>query len=364
MTCNASKQCINAPGETCETGSNDGRLPDNGMCNAPGWSFIPSNVPCEALETPTDVWNFQGDGTLVATDPGLAVPGTPPVQKVVNGYAVILATDVNIALSANISIVGGGGGPPLPVIIAATSTITIKGTLYGVGGNPAASIVPQYCMGSPGGVGGDAPACAVGGYAGGGGGGFGETGGTGSPCTTTATPGGSPGVFDSNTSLVPLRLGCRGGKGVGADAAGSTSYGGYGGAAIQLSAPNILIEGTIDVNGGGGSSGASGDGGGGGGTGGAILIEGSSGTIAGTARICANGGGGGGESNPGARGTCLLDIPTGGVDGGTQHGGNGGYGGIGPTAGNGGGGGGGGVGRIHISGVTTQTGAVVTPAAM
>jgi hypothetical protein len=206
------------------------------------------------------------------------------------------------------------------------------------------------------------------GGSGGGGGGFARAGAIGARVPTGGNDT-NGGPMNGNTSLIPLRGGCRGGNGGFANGTG-----GGGGGAIQLVAgASLVIEGLVTSPGGGGTgTDVGGGGGGGGGSGGAILLEATDVTIGGV--VTAQGGAGGegsrrttGFTGAGADGhtmdaTAAVCTP---VSSSGGKGGDGGAGGTVPGAGlqgtndttdaAGGGGGGGSVGRIHIGIDTTPT---------
>lgn len=150
-----------------------------------------------------------------------------------------------------------------PVILIATETISIAGTLRVKQGFAGGSVADATTM--------------LGGGEGGGAGG--KTGGGGSYCAKggagAGSMGGTSGNTYGNTSLVPLTAGSSGGG----------LYGGEGGGAIQLVAGvSIAISGIVTAPGGAGGPGS------GGGAGGSILIESPSVSLSGV--IAANGGGG------------------------------------------------------------------------
>ena len=257
-----------------------------------------------------------------------------------------------------------------PLVLAATGTITIDGTVSvssgfsaGAGSNHPGCTYPR------------APAVSAGGNGGGAGGTFGTAGGDGAF-------GGSDGAVGGMASAVvapdvnDVRGGCRGQAG----AATVPAPGGDGGGAVWIVSESEILVGArglvlaAGAGGGGGPINVVGGGGGGGGSGGLIGLGAPTVTVGGT--LAANGGAGGGgggdtgEGSPGNIGTNTLVGSTGGT-GGTGGGGRGGAGGVAGTTAqpgvdgeDGGGGGGGAVGVIWVVGTTVSTpaGSVITPA--
>ena len=360
LTCNADKLCVNGPGQTCDDSGDGGPPPDGTICS--GWEFAISNIS-RCLALPTTDWQVSGAITVTASRSPV-VPGATEVE-VIDGYVVIRAK--NVTISSMVTIESGNDGEMLPVIIAASETVTIDGVVEGM----PARFVHSHCSTMAAGLGEDSGACTMG-SGGGGGGGFGEIGARGGNCGDGALAG-SGGGDSGSIYLVPLRGGCPGGHGAGLLPMPG-GLGGAGGGAIQISARDLHISstGVIDMSGGpGGTTAARPEGGGGGGAGGAILLEAINGSING--KLCANGGSGGGEDVAGARGQCTYGPAIGATDpDGGKRGGDGGFG-I-PTGSvvdakpgvsqlSYGGGGGGGVGRIHISNNITPSGAIITPPA-
>ena len=192
--------------------------------------------------------------------------------------------------------------------IYCTTSATITGTLgaeglgyYGGGGGGArggtgGSADPGNTGNSPvaGGGGGGGSA----GLSTGGGGGGGAHGGDGNAQNYAYLKG----IAYGNAEMTVLYNGAGGGGGGGAHYEGDASggNGGYGGGALQLCAPTLVINGLINLPGSGGGGGgytasAGASGGGGGGGGGGCFIGTNS--LSGTGSINCNGGGGGGGAH-------------------------------------------------------------------
>jgi hypothetical protein len=254
----------------------------------------------------------------------------------------------------------------LPVIIIATGTIDILGTIAidpGISGgwvNPSG--MKTKGAGPGGGAAGDDNGMGAGGasYCGAGG-----KGGLSTQMGAT-TMQASPTAAYGSPTLVPLLAGSAGGL-------GGFGLGGLGGGALQLTAGtsfNLRASGVIKGGGGGGYFGGQAlkDSAGGGGSGGAVLIESQTATVDG--KIAVNGGGGG-QGNGGNGDDGAVDaIAKGGHNAHDTVGGDGSFG---PTINGTDGtnsatiaasGGGGGAGRIRInttSGVATITGTLSPP---
>lgn len=200
-------------------------------------------------------------------------------------------------------------------------------------------------------------------WAGAGGGGFGQPGGDGGDAAQSGRAGGAA---VGNSSLVPLRGGCRGGSVTTACTGNGCTFsgavGGLGGGAVQVISGTVILIGTQEAT---GAIEASGLGayhaqfspaGAGGGSGGGILLEAPRVSIASASGLSANGGSGSCEAQEGESGTFgETPAPGGHCSGVSGDGGNGGAGnsaaapGESATSDGLGGGGGGGVGRIRIN---------------
>jgi hypothetical protein len=214
----------------------------------------------------------------------------------------------------------------------------------GGGGNPGGSSGMDYCVsscsasapttactcGAPGsGPGGGARGeyCSQG--SGGGGGGHAATGQNGLANSAGTVPGGAGGAAYSSLEAGLLVPGSGGGSGAAAGAANAAGGGGGGGGgAVKITAPSIIVNGSILARGGNGGSsvndplgcGQEGDGGGGGGgSGGSIWLRAWTATIGASATVTAAGGSGGsggvatptgGSGGNGASGRVRIDANT------------------------------------------------------
>ena len=270
-----------------------------------------------------------------------------------------------------------------PLIIVATEDMHIAGTLHAGAVGPTDGLGANSAQCGAGGTG-ETQTVPPGGPSagtGGGGGGYGKVGASGAAVANSGggvRPGGSA---NGDPSMVPLRGGCRGGRGGHPASGQGGGPGGGGGGAIQLvAAQRIDVEagGVITAHGGGGQGASRNYAGGGGGSGGAIVLEAVDIDIAGA--VAANGGGGGegarggGRGNPGQDGRTDSDAVAVGGNAGAISGGDGGNGGAGTQAAGpgfpgindllragGSGGGGGSVGRVrllHHGGELSVTGTV------
>ncbi len=358
---------------------------DGGTCNTMGqcqptthaFPYVPSNFTEGqtagatsgdlSISCAVDV-NTQGpDGGAVLM--GACLPSQRPTTAVISQpggpEALLLVVNGNLSVTTNGSLTVHG---LRPLIIAVLGSATIEGPVVSTAGVDLGCASRTNLNGTAG----------NGGRGGGGGagGGFGAVGANGGPMQN----GGTGQAASGNQALVPLRGGCSGGTG-----ATTSTVGGNGGGALQISVVSTLtVNAPISANalGGGGAAGApafgNGNGGGGGGSGGALLFEANRFVITNTGGVFANGGGGGqGSGNtagaPGSPGR-LSTLAADGGSGMSNCGGKGGNGGAvtaTPTAGSpqtgglgcppsGGGGGGGSVGRIRFNAVEgcTISGAV------
>jgi hypothetical protein len=323
--------------------------------DAPGASCIVAGFDLCAHQQPNGPIHFEVDTTINTTLDCNVVLFNPTGGSV----CVIYASDLAVT-----STVRASGARPL--VLAATGTITIDGTLD----------VSSSAMIGVGAAAND-PSCAVtraaGAASGGGAGGsFRGKGGDGGNGTVSAGTAGLAG--DSVALPAVLRGGCR----------GSTSFGtaSSGGAVRVVASASLIVTTTGRVlanGGGGGSSGFDGIGGVAGASGGMIQLVAPSVAIHGV--VTANGGGGGEGTDmttngaPGIDGGPSSDRAPGGA-GMSAGGGDGGAGGAGTTltgangasptsATSGGGGGGGGVGYIAIDGDAIDTsGSTISPTAL
>jgi hypothetical protein len=271
---------------------------------------------------------------------------------------VIAGQSITIPASSQISVTGGR-----PLILLATSSITIAGTLDASSNErftgPAANTGPCQTDFE------DPANDRQGGGWGASFGGEGNSGGT--------SPNGIGGTAPSAAAVMTLTGGCPGGGGAGSVGGPDGGAPGRSGGAVALIASEaITVPGTINASGSGGGGGegglVNGGGGGGGGSGGMIVLDAT--RVSTSGRCFANGGGGGeggGSGNDdGARGggSGGPGMPGTGGSGGPRIGGDGGNGGFGITGAfggrngdsdfvivplvGGGGGGGGGVGVIKV----------------
>jgi hypothetical protein len=272
-----------------------------------------------------------------------------------------------------------------PLVIVATTTMTIDGTLTvgSVRGGPSGAGASTAACTAP-----APPQNDVEGSGGGAGGSFAGNGGDGGRGDLNNAPNGTadPGQHAlALATITTLRAGCGGGNG-GDGTTNGRGVGGAGGGAVYLIAGSeIQINGRVTAHGAGGTGGDYESGGGGGGSGGMIGLDALAVMVAGGAAVTANGGGGG-EGGAlltircisGSDGSTSGSRAAGGFqpnnDGGNNDGGNGG-----PSSGNngggtatngvtgtgdngGGGGGGGGAGFIYVKGTLTNGGTISPPA--
>ncbi len=306
----------------------------------PALYLVAGGEPGYSLDTMTGELSL--GGALEAT------VGTVVEQSDGSELFVVATQEFYISAGATLVVTGSR-----PVAIVATGLIQIEGSLS-VSANGATSGPTAQCDTGNGqehqGTGG-----------GGGGGGFVTLGGNGGvPDFDEWALGGA---IAQDDDLVPLRGGCRGGKGQ-----GSLGVSGGAGGALQLvSGTSITVLGVVEAAGGGGGGGTGiGEqgGGGGGGSGGAILLQAPLvDSDGGVLSVVGGGGGGGGGFTHGEPGRAI----TGGTGGtslmpGVGPGGRGGDAAFGDAMGGfgsntiteldlpagGGGGGGGGYGRIRI----------------
>ena len=363
-------------------------VPENVGPDGGGVRDVP-HLPASAETLGTDDLQL-GDITIDTTQ--LAIPNLPSgvtVDQVAQDpggpeLMVIHARDVQIAAGATVRIVGSR-----PLVILARR-ITVDGTLDasadldtpgGGGYGPA--------MGT--GAGGAGTHNGIDHDSGGGGGGFGTAAGAGGAAGTMA---GCASGATATAGLAGIAVGSdvlavlEGGSGGASGAMGTctTSNGGAGGGAVQLSAYETLtITGVIAAGGGGGLGGVfcntnDAGAGSGGGAGGAIYLDAP--MVMHGGLLAANGGGGGGggcgpggSGTPGGNGSADMTAAAGGQIGGScgAPGGAGAVGGTAPEPGvdnlcdGNGGGGGGAVGRIvahaqMVLGSGASTPALVTDA--
>jgi hypothetical protein len=364
-----------------------------------GMSFTSKLLGSVCLSTaPTTALSLSGSTTVNTAN----VPTGSCTQLVPQSggpaLCVLAGTTIDIAAGATLRAVGvnpigSTAAGTNPLVLIATQTITISGTLdvsshsnETVGGAPALGAGARTTAGCfATGVDGPAGSGSNGG-GGGAGGSFGTVGGLGGNGGNNNNTGhGSPTAAMAPTYLVG---GCPGGHG--GDGAGGLISGGAGGnpggAVYLLAGRSILVAGKLNASGAGGVGGVEGNnssgGGGGGGAGGLIVLEAPQVSV--TGAVFANGGGGGagagnigdGSDNgkPGSDPATALTVAPGG--GGTSGGGNGGAGAAGTTAavagnkggGNApesaGGGGGGAAGVIRVLGAPASSiGGTVSPPA-
>jgi hypothetical protein len=344
-----------------DTGSGSG---DASSCLGPaGWALCLTTPPTNQLVLPTTIDTKPTSSDCLSSPPASwSSAGQPDACMIVAA---------SITISSSVTVTGSR-----PLVLAATGSITVAGTLD----------VASYSLGAIGQKQGPAANSAscdaflsapiVGGpYGGGGAGGsFGTLGGRGGFGNgDPANAGSPPPAITSNPTT--LRGGCRGqdgGLGQSPIAMGANS----GGAVYVVAGTSIsfMPSSSINASGAGAYGGGQRSGGGGGGTGGMIALHAPSITVAsGGATLFANGGGassGGGSNQSGIAGAdpSMPTIPArGGTDAMMQNfGGDGFAGGIPATDGIGklnfgGGGGGGGGGYIMTS--SPLQGATVSPVA-
>ena len=377
-------------GQRCETISSgsycgaiaaetDGGTGDAPHDTAPGCFGIGLVHDVCLMPTPTADLTVGADRTV-----NTAMVGNGNCDEIIaqpgGGASLCLIAARTFAIASTARLTGVG---PNPLLLVATDTVTIDGTIDVASrlGAPEPGAGADTTCASPGG----ADATAIDGAGGGGAGGsFGTKGGNGGTGRTPnqATSGGA--AADAQTPTT-LRGGCAGGRGGDADGGGGDGVGGAGGGAVYLIAGgSITISGVINASGSGGAQGTDGQfasgGAGGGGSGGMIGLDAPSITVTGMVFANGGGGGGGGGDSPdrhgqaGATATLALVAAVGGP-GGNGGGGRGGDGsvldGAGATANNGtnpycgGGGGGGGAGVIRVYGVTPSSlGGMISPPAI
>lgn len=336
VTCLASAACT---GFQLSPAADDHTIDAPGI-GASGAPFCIKNALVTACVTtpPSQPVTLTG---AIATDPG-APTCAADVSADTSNVCVVAGTSITIAAGQTVSAHGAR-----PLVLLATDTITITGTLD----------VAGHLTGLPQPIGPAGTACngatlpTING--GGAGGSFGSKGGNGG----NDQQGGQGGI--AATAIVPTALigGCNGMTDN--TNSGFGTAGGAGGALALLSKNAIIVDGSVDASGGGGGGGSRGNGGGGGGgAGGMIVLDAQS--VTGGGNLFATGGGGGegaGRTN-GFNGADPPDPATtasGGI--GSSGGGNGGNGAATMSAGSGGassnlsaagGGGGGGRGVIRL----------------
>ncbi len=359
--------CGFSHGQLPDAGGGDGGGSDDAQACA--WSYTPTNFdPCK-LPAPVGLTVSTDDtiDTDATTLPKLAI-----VQSDGTTITVIHLSELSVSPLAMLTVNGTG------VVFAVDGTADIDGRITVVGGSDN----DTHCATSRGQTGTDSQ--DITGGAGGGGGGAaaddGADGGDGAGIDAGAK--GAKGA-KVQSSLSPLRGGCRGGNGGRVGTQGQAALGGRGGGALQISTnTKIAVAGMLDAAGRGGEGGTAAHvGGGGGGSGGGILLEGPEIELGFASRVCADGGSGGEgggvtvEGKDGERGACTSIAPARTATTQNSAGGGGGEGGflVTPagrpgevaTSSGGGGGGGGGVGWIVIkSPKLDNQGAAITPAAV
>jgi hypothetical protein len=364
-----------------------GMMMDAGVADAggvvdAGAFLLPSNVPLSTITNAPPFAHFDvGCNSTISLNPvGIQAnsllcspPALPPsvVVSQVGGPSLVVFVVDRLTIQPNVTLRFSGPADRVPVI-AVRGDATINGIL-----DVSAVQVIGTITAGPGGGGSFCPASAPGvqnGNASGGGqgGGFGRAGGNGGRGADSGGAGATGVVVNGTPTLVPLRGGCNGSRGGGANA---DRFGRAAGAVQVWARGQLVINGAVLAAGGfglwSGIGSSQGSGGGGGGSGGGILLEGTRVSIGSSAIVAANGGGGAegsslGGGNNGQAGTSGLNP----ANGGTGANDCGGFGGRGSartnvTAGNGeeggvqgacnfsdlggGGGGGGGMGRVRIN---------------
>ncbi len=348
----------------------------------------PDNAPgCYGTGLVHDVCNVMGASDLdIASNRTIntAMVGGSNCDSIIaqsgGGASLCLVTARSITIASNVKLNAIG---PNPLVLVATDTIAISGTLdvasHIAAMTPGAGAAPS--CGTNGGADGSGFEAAGGGGAGGS---FGTPGGNGGRGFRSSNNGSNPtpgGLALPSVAPTSLRGGCPGGDGGDADGGGGVGVGGAGGGAVYLIASAIDVTGVINASGAGGGQGKDGlnasGGAGGGGAGGFIGLDTPTLTISGA--IFANGGsgGGGGGDEPQFNGQPGKDptsatMTTAGGDGGNGGGGDGGAGyGNGAAATNAangsnpycsGGGGGGAAGIIRLYGGASPSGTFSPPA--
>ena len=274
----------------------------------------------------------------------------------------VMGTTISIASGATVKVTG-----PRPLVLLATDTLTIAGTLdvsshLGASSGPASNLgCASYTV---------APQASATGGGGGAGGSFMSAGGNGGDGDGGSVSTGGMSLGAAQFPPTALRGGCDGqrGGGGGANLAGSV---GHGGGAVYLLAGNAIdvSGGVIDASGSGGTGGDNFTGGSGAGAGGMIELSATTYTMNAATRLFANGGGGAGGADTNSSGgsgadptaAAITTFAPGGTGGGGGNGGKG-FAGItqataGAPGGNnkGGGGGGGGGGFIQSTVALTTT---------
>jgi hypothetical protein len=353
-----------APGPGSDTGSGSD-TGGNGVCP---WSYTPTNFdPC-ALPSPAEL-HVTADTTLDTQTTTL--PKLSRMQSDSSPLTVIHLTTLAIDAGTTLTLQGTA------VVLAVDGNADVAGTIVVAAGNDDPNQCDAAMRGSPGQ---DSMNQNGGGGGGGGGAGDGDGGDGGDGAGTMAGSKGAKGK-KNNSTLSPLRGGCRGGAGGRNNAAGSGAEPGRGGGGLQIATnATLTITGTgfIDAAGRGGSGGIARVGGGGGGAGGGIFLEGPTVLVMAAAHLCADGGSGGEGGGDTAIGNNGRTSPCSGAAGATTifqgtYGGAAGGGGyyVTPSGGNalsssgfdgGGGGGGGGVGWIRLKSPGASNTGIVTPA--
>ncbi len=323
----------------------DGDAIDPGVCRGGG------TVQLCLLTTPTEEYSI-GSASSMTLDTGVpqnCAPYRVPMGAVDLDVCVIAGT--RIAIEGTLR---GQGSRPLALFateaISISDTLDVSSSLGLPAGAGAGSTLDCRAI-TPVAVS-DLPA------GGGAGGSLGSPGGAGGE---SANPGGTPQLPVGSGAF---RAGCPGTRSSGLLTGGNATEFGFGGGAVALLAPMIVIDGQINASGSGGARSSGSRGGGGGGSGGMIVLDGT--LVMGLdGQVFANGGGGGGGGTTnndavgvGEQSSGFESVGLGGVAAPDSNGGNGGDGAIATAAGrdgaNGmddissGGGGGGGVGEIRI----------------
>jgi hypothetical protein len=356
LTCNTNNMCASSRTDLC-TGGSDGSIdvptdvPRDGAC---AWRPTSNVEPC-ALDADLSMTDFAVNGTMTVDTSLVALSAS---QLTGEPIALVKVRDLIVGPAGNLVVIGNR-----PLVILVAGVARIEGRIgYVAAGDPGAGFT---CAGTGGdGTGGVAGTLG----SGGGGGGHGKSGSVSGANGGLVPAGffGAGGIIVGDGRLVPLTMGCAGGRG------GGGTDPGRGGGSIQISARGpLIVSGRIDVGGGGGGNAGGIAAGSGGGAGGGILLEAQTLDIN-NAQLCANGGGGGAGGAPTSStlaqpGTCSLTAARGGGSGASRVGGGGATGQIPATQGQGSdlsggaGGGGGGPGWIRLNGVQTGTPAVSTP---
>ena len=282
------------------------------------WSRNGAALASDQLGTGSDgAFEPTSSMTLAAGSYDFSAMKIPPnVTVTVAGAApLVIKSSTNIEIQGKLILNGANGGD------INTSGVNSSGGAGGPGGFGGGGSVYSSVPGQDGSGAGAGKGASNGGYGGGGGGGGHGTQGTkgdaSSPvCTQTVGGNGGSAVASLNADAL-LGGGGGGAGGYGSAANSAGGGGGGGGGAVKLTAPAILITGTLHVNGGKGGN-VTNDrdgGGGGGGAGGAIWLVAGSVSVEGSVEALGGAGGVtdksacyGGDGGAGGNGRIRVDA--------------------------------------------------------